>query len=184
MDEDDIEIVNEEDNKAVSSFYVAVALEEEEKVAVTAESASALETYAEKLLENYGLKVTITQSPSGGSAIKAGGSVTWYVTNHYSDSGFSAYNKTLWDSYDDLNVTKTKKMTIEFTKVQGNDFDADNPTTSTTLEDAVLEMYSANDVDDDTALFYGIQSSGSTSSTISSRKDYGGVVILGLLIVL
>ncbi len=110
--------------------------------------------------------------------------MTWYVTNHYSDSGFSAYNKTLWDSYDDLNVTKTKKMTIEFTKVQGNDFDADNPTTSTTLEDAVLEMYSANDVDDDTALFYGIQSSGSTSSTISSRKDYGGVVILGLLIVL
>ncbi len=63
MDEDDIEIVNEEDNKAVSSFYVAVALEEEEKVAVTAESASALETYAEKLLENYGRKSRLPRAP-------------------------------------------------------------------------------------------------------------------------
>lgn len=88
-----------------------------------------LADYADKLMENYGLKLTITQSPTGDSTVKAGDAVTWYVTitiptaENY--SGFSAYNKTLWASYDDLKVTLAapEGITIDSVAAAGYGYD-------------------------------------------------------------
>ncbi|MCC8067680.1 MAG: Cna B-type domain-containing protein, partial [Clostridiales bacterium] len=93
---------------------------------------TALKTYADELMENYGLKLAVIQSPSGGRTVEAGETVTWYVTltiptaENY--SGFSAYNKTLWASYDDLTVILKAPdgITINSVAAVGYNYDIDN----------------------------------------------------------
>ncbi len=106
------------------TWVITSAQEDEDKE-------TALKAYADELMDTYGLKLTITQSPAGGNTVKAGEPVTWYVTltiptaENY--SVFSAYNKTLWNSYDDLEVTLTapEGITIDSVAAAGYSIDID-----------------------------------------------------------
>ncbi|MCD8361980.1 MAG: LPXTG cell wall anchor domain-containing protein [Lachnospiraceae bacterium] len=92
---------------------------------------TALKTYADELFETYGLVMTVTQNPESGEVL-AGQAVTWYVTisipvaENY--SGFSSYNKTLWDSYEDLTVTLTAPSGITITNVSATGYTTNSDT--------------------------------------------------------
>lgn len=92
---------------------------------------TALKAYVDELFDTYGLAMTVTQNPDGGEVL-AGQAVTWYVTisipvaENY--SGFSAYNKTLWDSYEDLTVTLTAPSGITITNVSATGYTTNSDT--------------------------------------------------------
>ncbi|MCD8365293.1 MAG: hypothetical protein LUC83_05700 [Clostridiales bacterium] len=96
-----------------------------------ANNGTALKAYADELFETYGLTMTVTQSPENGEVL-AGDAVTWYVTisipTAESYSGFSSYNKTLWDAYEDLTVTLTAPSGITITNVSATGYTTNSDT--------------------------------------------------------
>ncbi len=105
---------------------------------------TALKAYADELMEKYGLTVTISQSPAGGNTVESGDAVTWHVTisiptaENY--SGFSFYNKTLYDSYDDLTIYLTAPDGITITSVSASGYDSEIQTDSEGTTTAVVSF--------------------------------------------
>lgn len=133
VDEDAIELVESYAVNTMSAESeanengISVASDGDDNNTLTSSyDGTALLAYADELMEEYGLKLSIIQSPAGGNTVLAGSSVTWYVTitipTAESYSEFNSYNKTLWNSYDDLSVTLTAPDGITIVSVTASGY--------------------------------------------------------------